>query len=165
MTLPQETYPLEMKSDWCESSEFTEETLAVLVLLKTCCWNDYYDIVLALTLSPSSSSVITSRGIFTALTLPNCLLWSLLLNCLQPCPCGQQVPISPCDSTSQNILQILLQAGSMHRDFCSDSSRVPYYPFPFIPYLNIHFCYNLQKHPALGESKEHLIQKFKVLNE
>lgn len=77
MTFCQESNPLEMKSDQCVSRELTEEMLTVLVLLtKKCCWNDCYDIVSSLTLLPGSFSVIMSREIFTALILPNCLLWS-----------------------------------------------------------------------------------------
>lgn len=157
-----------MKSDQWENRELTEEKLTVLVLLtKKCCWNDCYDIVSFLTLLPGSFSVIMSREIFTALILPNSLLWSFFfffLFWIQSCPCHQQASpsfIQVCDSTSQNILQILLQDTSMHRNLCSENSRVVYYPFP--PHIQ-------SEHPILLQCPEtpytrwvrYLVQKFNI---
>lgn len=108
-------------------------------------WGDAYspcavkDMLLKLLLGHSIGSDSFSRLLFCyhikrdlhISDSPKLSIWPLLLNCLQSCPCCQQVSISPCGNTSQDILQILLQVASIHRNFCSDSSRVPYYPFPF----------------------------------
>lgn len=156
MTFCQESYPLEMKSDQWENRELTEEKLTVLVLLtKKCCWNDCYDIVSFLTLLPGPFSVIMSREIFTALILPNSLLWSFFFFWIQSRPYHQQASpslIQVCDSTSQNILQILFKTLPCIEIYVQRTPELFITLFLLISNLNIQFCCNVQKHPTLDES-------------
>lgn len=149
MTFCQESYPLEMKSDQWENRELTEEKLTVLVLLtKKCCWNDCYDIVSFLTLLPGPFSVIMSREIFTALILPNSLLWSFFffLNSVSSISSTSKPLFNP--SMWQHFPEYspnTFQDTSMHRNLCSENSRVVYYPFP--PHIQ-------SEHPILLQCPE-----------